>query len=645
MTTALDILLEDNYELVHVDQFDAGVLDESLWLPAHLPQWSSRAQAAARYALVGDTLELLIEEDQSPWCPEFDGQTRVSSLQTGVFGAAPGTSRGQHRFNPEAVVREPHDPTWLYTPTYGVFQLRAKALLDPTTMVALWMIGIEDVPERSAVVDVMEVFGKNVTADGAGIGMNLQAFTDPAITDDAANVELPIDVAEFHSYTLQWTPDHLAFFVDQASRSGPSTSPPTTRCSSCSAEVWSMLWPRRGPSTSSTNRTRRGPPHGPYPKRFVNVIDSFTAWEPRSSQDDSIGRDRCGGVPGRPARPSGLMTPSSRSDPGRACGDGGQWVGADGRRRLDCSVGMMRPMADPEHDIILLDGGMGQELVARGVAGSKTLWSAAALLDAPDQVLAVHTDFITAGADVITTNSYAAGRDRLEKAGVGDLFQQLNRRSGELAAQARDQADRPVRIAGSLGPLRGTFAPDNVATVEELIPLYTEQAELLTPYVDLLLCETMSTADEALAAATAATSTGLDVWVSWTLAEDGTPGELRDGTAISDAIAALDRLPVRAFLANCAMPERITAAMPALVTAGGLAGGFANGFVPIPEGWVVTDGLPDARDDLGVDAYARHAKNWVDHGARIVGGCCEVGPAHIAGLRRSIEESTNRTES
>lgn len=294
-------------------------------------------------------------------------------------------------------------------------------------------------------------------------------------------------------------------------------------------------------------------------------------------------------------------------------------------------------MADLVDDITLLDGGMGQELVARGVAGSATLWSAAALLDAPDHVRAVHTDYIAAGADVITTNSYAAGRDRLDKAGVGDLFATLNRRAGELAVQARETAGRPVRIAGSLGPLRGTFAPDNVAAFDELVPLYSEQAELLCPYVDLLLCETMSTATEALAAATAAAGTGLDVWVAWTLAEEGRPGELRDGTLVGDALAALDGLPIEAFLANCALPERITAAMPALVSGTGCAGGFANGFIPIPEGWVVTDGLPDVRNDLGVDAYARHAMSWIDQGARIIGGCCEVGPAHISGLRRRID--------
>ncbi|MEE8601312.1 homocysteine S-methyltransferase family protein [Euzebya tangerina] len=294
-------------------------------------------------------------------------------------------------------------------------------------------------------------------------------------------------------------------------------------------------------------------------------------------------------------------------------------------------------MSNTTAGVTLLDGGMGQELVARGVAGSETLWSAAALLDAPEEVLAVHRDYIEAGADVITTNSYAAGRDRLEKVGVGHLFEQLNRTAGELAVRAREETHRPVRIAGSLGPLRGTFNPDAVGAFEELVPLYAEQAELLLPHVDLFLCETMSTAEEARAALTAAAATGREVWVSWTLAEEGEAGALRDGSGIAAALAAVADLPVAAVLVNCVQPERITAAMAALVDSGRPAGGFANGFVGIPDGWVVTDGLPDARNDLDAAAYAGHAIGWVDQGAQIVGGCCEVGPAHIRRLREQLD--------
>ena len=137
-------------ELEFEDDFDAATLDHRRWIAHYLPQWSTRAQSAARYSIGDSCLRLRIDADQEPWCPELDGDVRVSSLQTGVFAGPAGSSVGQHRFNPEAVVREAQENVRLYTPQYGYFELRAKALDNPRNMVALWMIGYEDQPERSA---------------------------------------------------------------------------------------------------------------------------------------------------------------------------------------------------------------------------------------------------------------------------------------------------------------------------------------------------------------------------------------------------------------------------------------------------------------------------------------------------------------
>src|SRR3712207_2055400 len=98
--------MEARYELEFEDTFDGEALDERRWVPYHLPQWSSRERSAARYEVGQGYLRLLIEADQRPWCPEFDGEVRVSSLQTGVFAGPVGSTVGQHRFAPEAVVRE-----------------------------------------------------------------------------------------------------------------------------------------------------------------------------------------------------------------------------------------------------------------------------------------------------------------------------------------------------------------------------------------------------------------------------------------------------------------------------------------------------------------------------------------------------------
>ncbi|TWP50928.1 glycoside hydrolase family 16 protein [Lentzea tibetensis] len=197
-------------ELIFEDRFDA--LGEH-WFPHYLPHWSSRAATAARYE-VGGGLRLRIDEGQPPWCPEFDDENKVSGFQTGVFSGPVGGAIGQSRFRPELRVREEQENVQLFTPTYGRFELRAKALDDPRFMVALWMIGYEDVPERSAEICIAEIFGKNVRDGSAGVGMGLHPFGDPGITDEFEVVDVPIDAREFHVYAAEWRPEGVRFFVD-----------------------------------------------------------------------------------------------------------------------------------------------------------------------------------------------------------------------------------------------------------------------------------------------------------------------------------------------------------------------------------------------------------------------------------------------
>jgi Glycosyl hydrolases family 16 len=205
-----------SYALAFEDAFGGDQLDLDRWFPHYLPQWSSRERAAARFGLGDGFLRLRIEADQEPWCPELDGEIRVSSLQTGVFAGPPGSALGQHRFDLRAVVREAQENRRLYTPQYGRIELRAKASEDPSTMVALWMIGYEDEPERSAEICVCEIFGRDVHPDRASIGMGVHPFGDPLIVDDFSVETLPIDAREFHVYAAEWTPMQVAFFVDGA---------------------------------------------------------------------------------------------------------------------------------------------------------------------------------------------------------------------------------------------------------------------------------------------------------------------------------------------------------------------------------------------------------------------------------------------
>jgi Glycosyl hydrolases family 16 len=209
------ILDRSGYELEVEERFHRPVLNERLWIPYYLPQWSSRAASAARYALGDGTLRLLIEDDQEPWSPELTGHLRVSSLQTGVFSGPVGSTIGQHHFRKNIVVHEAQRNVALYTPRYGLFELQARALDDPANMVALWMIGYEDRPTRSAEICICEIFGRDVGPHQTRVGMGVHPFGDPTITDEFAAELVDIDARGSHSYAAEWTPSDVAFYVDE----------------------------------------------------------------------------------------------------------------------------------------------------------------------------------------------------------------------------------------------------------------------------------------------------------------------------------------------------------------------------------------------------------------------------------------------
>jgi hypothetical protein len=250
-----DRRVRPGHELEFEDTFDGEGLDDRRWVAHYLPQWSTGELSAARYQVGGGGLQLLIEADQPPWCPDLDGDIRVSSLQTGVYAGPLGSGIGQHRFNPDATVREPQPSLRLYTPRYGVFEIRAKALDDPQNMVAFWMIGYEDHPEHSAEICVCEIFGRDVERHQAKVGMGVHPFSDPGIVDEFAAETVPIDACDFHVYTAEWTPDRIDFFIDDEHIKTVNQSP------SYPMQLMISIYefPRAGGEPSAT----------PYPKRFV----------------------------------------------------------------------------------------------------------------------------------------------------------------------------------------------------------------------------------------------------------------------------------------------------------------------------------------------------------------------------------------
>lgn len=198
------------------ESFDGDELDPDRWLPCYLPQWADRASTAARYRVHDGRLVLRVDEDQPPWAPDLDGPTRVSSLQTGLFSGPVGSTAGQHHFRPGLTVRQEQPALRLYTPRYGVVEVRAAASDDPHALVALWMIGFEDEPHRSAEICVMEIFGKDVGEGTAAVGTGVHPFGDPTLVDDFVADRHPIDAREMHRYAVRWTPHDVAFYLDRS---------------------------------------------------------------------------------------------------------------------------------------------------------------------------------------------------------------------------------------------------------------------------------------------------------------------------------------------------------------------------------------------------------------------------------------------
>jgi S-methylmethionine-dependent homocysteine/selenocysteine methylase len=292
-------------------------------------------------------------------------------------------------------------------------------------------------------------------------------------------------------------------------------------------------------------------------------------------------------------------------------------------------------------EVTVMDGGMGAELVRRGVIDESEdgLWSAGALIEAPDEVVDSHRAFIAAGAGMIITNSYACVPAWLAKAGLADRYAELAARSGRLARKAASETDRKVLVAGGLPPLGLSYRADLVPDDTEIRPIYAGLAGALEPFVDLFICETMSSIRESRAAAgaakTAAAARGLPVYVAWTL--DDRPGfGLRSGESVTDAWAALAEMGVDGFLFNCTHPDAIEAAVIEIVSLTDKpTGGYPNRF-DVPQGWDGAESELRRRADFGTERFVAAALRWIEHGATLVGGCCRITPADIAALSERL---------
>ena len=288
----------------------------------------------------------------------------------------------------------------------------------------------------------------------------------------------------------------------------------------------------------------------------------------------------------------------------------------------------------------ILDGGMGRELHRMGAPFKQPEWSALALMLAPETVERAHRRFVEAGAEVITTNSYALVPFHIGEAKFKAEGRTLADLAGRMARKATEGARHPVQVAGSLPPLFGSYRPDlfDEAKAPAIIgPLI----DGLSPHVDLWLAETQSALAEARFARKMLAEDKRPFWVSFTLDDDNADlarPKLRSGESVAAAVTAMLELGVDAVLFNCCQPEIMEGAVDAARAAReahgfkARIGIYANAFPPQREE-AANEGLSDIRADLTPDNYARFAREWIKLGADIVGGCCGIGPEHIAALK------------
>lgn len=304
-----------------------------------------------------------------------------------------------------------------------------------------------------------------------------------------------------------------------------------------------------------------------------------------------------------------------------------------------------------QQNLILLDGGMGRELERMGAPFRQPEWSALALMEDPESVYQAHLNFIEAGARIITTNTYAVvpyhiGQERFTQDGPA-----LIRLSARLARRAADEkSGLGVKVAGCIPPLYGSYMPelfDQQSAEQILMPLIEEQAA----YIDFWLLETVSSIEEARYVSNMIRQySDKPLWIAFTItgeADGHTVGTLRSGEPIDEALKSVIKggVPPQAILYNCCQPEEISPALKLtektlnnLKASNIPYGGYANSFVKTKKRILPSNKrLNELREEMTPKRYLSFAKTWRREGATIIGGCCGIGPEHIAALKSGLK--------
>lgn len=195
------------------EPFNGPSLDLTTWLPHYLPAWSSRAASAATWTVADSCLTLSIPPEQGLWCADdHRPPLRVSGLQTGSRSGPVGSTAGQQAFRESQLVREEQPRFEGHLTGGGRVEIRCRMELSARSMASLWMVGFEEEPEQSGEICVVEIFGRSVADGFAEVGTGVKAIRDPGLVQDFAAPAVEIDIAEFHTYAVEWQPAGPATF-------------------------------------------------------------------------------------------------------------------------------------------------------------------------------------------------------------------------------------------------------------------------------------------------------------------------------------------------------------------------------------------------------------------------------------------------
>jgi len=287
----------------------------------------------------------------------------------------------------------------------------------------------------------------------------------------------------------------------------------------------------------------------------------------------------------------------------------------------------------------ILDGGMGQELLNRGLKPKGTLWSAHALIDKDchQMVIDAHLDFINAGAEVIVTATFTARRFRLIQNDCEKYFEKINIKAVELAQKARDISKKEILIAGGLPNQKQTYSADLGKDLDLIEKNFYDQAKLLKQGIDFFYLDVMSSGIECEIALKVIETFNLPVLVGIHLRDNG---QLPSGEKINDIVKKYNNKNWLGIIMACISPRAYEAVMNDLQKIDIPYGFKLNAFKKIPEGYTVASkdewgnaGNPitvlGKNTDLNESKFYEYVKKFMKNGATILGGCCEIRPSHI----------------